>query len=221
MPQPIGYSILTDDDNLTSSGELYDYTWAGNGVFIEAENALIKACIPISTSPTRGLHDLSPEVILKHGRIEERYLHYIVQEMVRNPEGEDYYAIVWEDNQYKIRKPNQIKTDVSVVYEQLPNVVLDIHSHPGNKYLAFSSQDDKDEQGLKIYGVIGGLGRRQPLAMARVGVYGYFHYLEWSEIFAVGPEHYDCVEWSFELWSEDKEIVANMRDYWKHLGKED
>jgi hypothetical protein len=47
----------------------------------------------------------------------------------------------------------------------------------------FSGQDNNDEQGLKIYGVIGSLGK-MPTLQLRAGVYGYFHPLRWSDVFS-------------------------------------
>ncbi len=219
--KPIGYSILTDQD-IESTGELYDYTWAGNGIFIEAENPLIKVCIPITEAPTRGLQDLTtPEIILKHGRIEERYFRYIVKEMIQNPEGEEYFAIVWEDEEYKIKKPKQVRSASEVTYEQLSNVVIDIHSHPGGKHIDFSSQDDKDEQGLKIYCVVGALNHKLPVAMARLGVYGYFHNLDWHQVFIPAYFKNDIFcKWQLEAHSQDKILAENMRDFWKHLNED-
>lgn len=216
--QPIGYSVMTDDDNLASSGELYNYYWAGNGVFIEAENPLIRAQIPVAVGVTRGLPDITQEVILAHGKIDPRYFDYILGNMLMTPEQECYYAITWEDDRYKIRKPDLHQASGHVTYEVLPNVVMELHSHPGNLGIGFSSQDDADEQGLKIYGVVGCLGRHQPLAQLRVGVYGNFHIIDPSLVFTTVPT---TVNFEMEPYNEDRIIAEHMRDFWKHLGKED
>ncbi len=218
MPQPIGYSVLTDDDNLASAGELYNYTWAGNGVFIEAKNPLLAAQIPVALGKTRGLPDITPEVILAHGKLDQRYFDYILQEMLATPDKECYYAITWEDDRYKIRKPDLHQTAGSVKYDVLPNVVMELHSHPGNLGIYFSSQDNSDEQGLKIYGVVGCLGRHQPLALLRAGVYGNFCYLDPGEVFLTVPT---CANFEKAPLNVEHELYEQISDFWSHLGKED
>lgn len=71
------------------------------------------------------------------------------------------------------------RTGVSYINPQ--SVALDLHSH-GELAPLFSSQDNRDETGLKLYGVVGDLVR-QPTVQIRVGVYGYFMPLIWSDVF--------------------------------------
>jgi len=63
-----------------------------------------------------------------------------------------------------------------------PGVVLDLHSH-GQMRAGFSAQDDEDDLGLKLYGVVGSLDT-VPVVKFRVGVYGYFMEMRWKEIFS-------------------------------------
>jgi hypothetical protein len=62
------------------------------------------------------------------------------------------------------------------------DVVLEMHSHP-----TFgpgpSSIDDADEQGFKIYGIVGELNEDEPSVYLRVGVYGYFMTVNWRDVF--------------------------------------
>ena len=75
----------------------------------------------------------------------------------------------------------QDKSAGSVVYEVGTSVVLEMHSH-GHMGAWFSSTDDVDETGLKLYGVIGKLNAT-PIVKLRIGVYGYFRELFWNEVF--------------------------------------
>ena len=59
-------------------------------------------------------------------------------------------------------------------YEYLTgdNVMLDLHSH-GQIPAWFSTKDNTDEAGMKLYGVVGSFGKT-PIVKLRVGIYGYF-----------------------------------------------
>ena len=46
----------------------------------------------------------------------------------------------------------------------------------------FSGTDDRDEQGLQLYGVVGKLTERTEVLL-RVGAYGYFSILSWYQVF--------------------------------------
>ncbi|MBA7542911.1 hypothetical protein ES705_35236 [subsurface metagenome] len=61
------------------------------------------------------------------------------------------------------------------------SVVLEMHSH-GHMGAWFSTTDNVDETGLKLYGVVGKLNAT-PIVKLRIGVYGYFRELFWSEVF--------------------------------------
>lgn len=67
-------------------------------------------------------------------------------------------------------------------YERLPSTVLDIHSH-GTMRPFFSGTDDKDEQGFRLYMVVGRLDTLVPEVEMRVGVYGYFAPVQFEEVF--------------------------------------
>ena len=78
--------------------------------------------------------------------------------------------------------PWQSGSSGGVEYEVLPDTVLDIHSH-GMMSAFFSSTDNSDEQGLRLYMVMGRLDTLIPELEMRVGVYGYFAPVELDEIF--------------------------------------
>jgi hypothetical protein len=130
--KPIEYFIEGKDDLRRmrgEKGECYSYTWAGNGVFIESENSHLAARVPVAVGLTRGLPELKAEITLKHGKLSHRYLDYIFEQMQLTPRLESYFAIVWEDGSYRVKKPNQEVTDVRVAYELLDNTVMEFHSH--------------------------------------------------------------------------------------------
>ena len=65
-------------------------------------------------------------------------------------------------------------------------MVAEFHSHGGHSAF-FSAIDDRDEQGFRIYGVVGRLDSPTPELTLRVGIYGHFAPLDWSQVFD-GPQ---------------------------------
>ena len=64
-------------------------------------------------------------------------------------------------------------------------MVAEFHSH-GTSRAFFSKTDDRDEQGFRVYGVVGRLDDPEPELRLRVGVYGHFAPAEWAQVFS-GP----------------------------------
>jgi hypothetical protein len=73
----------------------------------------------------------------------------------------------------RVVKPAQRATATAVVgaEENTSNVILDLHSH-GNMGAFWSGTDNADEQGFRVYSVIGRLDERPEIRL-RLGVYGY------------------------------------------------
>jgi hypothetical protein len=63
----------------------------------------------------------------------------------------------------------------------MPAVLCELHSH-GNMRAFWSRTDDADEQGARVYAVIGRLDTA-PEIRIRVGVYGYWHPLPVTAVF--------------------------------------
>lgn len=161
-------------------GTFFDYILASNGLFIEARGKLLSARIPVAPAEVRGLAPVAPEVILRYGRIPQRLFDLAVSVMLADPGRERYLAITWEDG-YHVRFPTQDGTGVAVQYSAVANVLLDLHSHGGMQAF-FSRQDNEDEQGLRLYAVIGRMNEIPEVKM-RCGVYGYFHPIAWGDLF--------------------------------------
>ncbi len=178
--KPVGYLIFKDHLMNGERGQYYDYTLAGNGLFIVARNPVIGVRIPVALAEVRGLDKLPTEILLLNGKIPSHLLHLVADMMLINLDREMYAGIVWKDG-YHIYIPEQKGEPGSVTFAEGDNVVVDIHSH-GTMPPRFSSIDDADEKGLRIYIVIGNLGG-QVGALARVGVYGYHYYVPLFEIF--------------------------------------
>jgi PRTRC genetic system protein A len=176
----VGYLIKKSDGLYGSRGDYYDYILAGNGVFIEAANPVITARIPVASMPIRGLSTLEPMIGLHYGKIPAALFALAFDWMLATPDKERFAAIVWE-NGYHLKFPDQDGDGGHVNYHVADNTILDLHSH-GNGPALFSYQDNKDEQGFHLYGVIGQLQLGGRLRI-RVGIYGYHYEIDPGKVF--------------------------------------
>ena len=180
MSKAVGYLVNYPEGISGERGLYYDYIVASNGVFIEAEGPLIAARIPAAECEIRGLAPIEPKISLLYGSIPQRFFDLALNLFLADSSSEHYVAVIG-DAGYHFYIPVQDKSAGSVVYEVGTSVVLEMHSH-GHMGAWFSPTDDVDETGLKLYGVVGKLNAT-PIVKLRIGVYGYFKELFWSEVF--------------------------------------
>ena len=179
----VGYLFNTEAGPVGERGIFYDYILASNGVFVRAENSLIKATVAVSEATIRGLQPLQNSVELRHGRIPQYIYDLALSALMVNPYREQLVAVVW-DGSYRLKLPTQENGECWSKYQTLPDTVLEFHSH-GLMSAFFSMTDNRDEQGLGLYAVAGRLDRLIPEVNMRAGVYGYFAPLKFSEVFDV------------------------------------
>ncbi len=194
-PSMVGYLVYHDDLHGHKGiwlegrkGAYFNYILAGNGLFIEAQSPLLSGRVLVAGADVRGLPALAPEFHLHHGKIPRYLLDLALGAMLAAPDKERYLCVTY-DREYRLRTPIQVGSGISVEYERMDNVVLDLHSH-GKMGAFFSGTDDKDEQGLRLYGVVGGIGGvpGSPLRVRmRLGVYGYFNQVELKDVFEDMP----------------------------------
>ena len=181
--KPVGYLLNKADGLEGEPGIFYNYIVAGNGLFVKGASPLLEATVLVAEGTVRGLAPLAEEVHLEHGKISRHLYDLAVMVFAGDPFDEYYLAVVWE-GRYDLRRPVQERSPGGVHYDVVPGTVLDIHSH-GGMSAWFSGTDNRDEQGLKLYCVVGRVNTMLPEALFRVGVYGYFCPLEVEDIFDV------------------------------------
>lgn len=190
----VGYLVNHPDGPLGEKGLYYNYITASNGLFIEAENQLISARIPIAECNVRGLAPLKKKITFLYGSIPQRFFDLTLSLFLSDINKEHYVAVIG-DAGYRFYIPVQDRSAGGVVYEVGKDIVLEMHSH-GVMGSNFSPTDDTDDTGLKIFGVIGNLNKR-PVVKLRIGVYGYFCDLSWKEVFdgsLIGADEYSGEE---------------------------
>ena len=178
---PVGYLLNTREGLSGEPGTFYDYIVAGNGLFVRAKGPLVVATVLVADAEVRGLAPLEERVVLPQGKVPRALYDLAISVVAADPMREHYLAVTWE-GAYHLRVPAQDGTAGGVSYERLPATVLDIHSH-GTMRAFFSGTDNRDEQGLRLYMVIGRLDRLLPDVELRIGVYGYFAPLSAEDIF--------------------------------------
>jgi PRTRC genetic system protein A len=181
--KPAGYLINGRWGPAGEAGLYYDYIFARNGVFIRARNHLLGATVCISPVEIRGLEPLEEVITLEHGKIPRRLYDLALSLFIASSDRERFLAVTWE-GEYRLRMPWQDREKASVEYEAIPFSVMDIHSHGGMDAF-FSTTDDSDEQGLRLYMVAGRVNTLVPEVKLRIGVYGYFAPLSLDEVFDV------------------------------------
>ena len=108
----------------------------------------------------------------------------------RNPRKEAAVQIFYnlETEKYEIYYPEQQVTSASVVFtrnhdmENDKVLVMDIHSH-GSMNAFFSSIDDNDEKGTRLFMVFGNLDKKEITHKLRAGIAGNYKMLKLSDVF--------------------------------------
>ena len=178
---PVGYLINGKGGLQGEQGTGYDYVLAGNGIFLQAENRLITARIQLAQAEIRGLAATETKLELRHGKAPLEMLWKGIQWFQETPDQERYFAIRWNGKRHELVRPEQQGRAARVTYTRIDDAVIEFHSH-GRIPAFFSNTDDEDEQGFRIYGVAGQLGKRPELRL-RMGIYGHFGKVEPEEIF--------------------------------------
>lgn len=178
----VGYLLNKKEGLVGEPGQYYDYLVGSNGVYIRAENPLISATIPVARGKVRGLEPLAAKVELLGGKIPLIFYHLALSVPSAMPDIECCLLICWDGERYRFGLPPQQASATGLTYMPQDGTVVCIHSH-GRMGAFFSGIDNRDEQGLCIYMVVGKADQLYPEVKLRVGAYGYFAALNESEVF--------------------------------------
>lgn len=184
----VTYHIHNRDPLPANDALAYQYVLAGNGVFVRAETHFFTALLPVTACTVRGLPPLRPQFQLLVPRIPARLLDAVLADArrARRPDNglnEALYQFHHHGRAVQVKKPAQQTTPISVTtaVADAASIICDLHSH-GNMRAFFSQTDNADEQGARLYAVIGKLDS-EPEMRLRVGVYGYWRPLPLTAVF--------------------------------------
>jgi hypothetical protein len=185
--------------------QVYEYVLAANGLFVRAEREGLKACIPVqgwfcSSTKLNGLHPVDPYVELEYPHLGQDVLAKILECSRAAAADKDnllevlFYLKYGEQNGWELVMPEQKATRFSVhpvacnTYDYA-ETLIEVHSHH-NMPPIFSAMDNADEQGFRLYRVIGDIFEH-PTFHLRIGVWGHFWHIPARWIFDV-PKQIDC-----------------------------
>ena len=182
----MGYLVNRPAGLAGSQGVGYDYVLGSGGLYVQSESANLTARIIVAPAQVRGLAPVSQKLELAHGPIPSDVFELGLSWMLAAPDTERFFAVGWDGGAYHLVVPHQAGTGSSLTYLPPSGVVAEFHSH-GRHRSFFSATDDKDEQGFRIYGVVGRLDTAQPELTLRLGIYGHFAPLDWRQVFDGPP----------------------------------
>ena len=178
----VGYLVNQPAGLAGSQGIGYDYVLGSGGLYVQSESANLTARMLVATAQVRGLARVSEKVQLAYGPIPAHLFELGLRWFRQAPDTERFFAVGWDGHAYRLVVPAQEGTGSSLTYRPPAGVVAEFHSH-GRHRAFFSATDDKDEQGFRIYGVVGRLDTAQPDLALRLGIYGHFALLKWRQVF--------------------------------------
>ena len=179
---PVGYLVNHSGGLIGAHGIGFDYVLGSGGLYVQSESAHLTARVLAAPCEVRGLAPVAEKVELAHGPIPARLFEMGLDWFLDDPDTEFFFAVRWDESSYRLVVPPQEGTATSLEYEPPAGVVAEFHSH-GTSRAFFSKTDDGDEQGFRIYGVVGRLNKYRPELRLRVGVYGHFAPVDWSQVF--------------------------------------
>lgn len=159
---------------------MFEYLFAGNGVFVRGQRPGLEVLIPVQRydTPIRGLPNLSPIVNIDPFPIPKEILLSIWrQSYLARCEGGWleilFHLHCWGDR-WQLRVPPQTQEQWQCQATELyHDAIAEFHSH-GTGAARFSATDNAEEDGFRLYGIIGCLDTLQPEILLRIGLFGHF-----------------------------------------------
>ena len=110
------------------------------------------ARVLVAPGEIRGLAPVTEKLALTHGPIPAYLLRWGLRWFREAPRTERFFAVRWDGDAYRVVVPKQNGTASSLTYRPPAGVVAEFHSH-GSSRAFFSTTDNEDEQGFRVYGV--------------------------------------------------------------------
>ena len=177
----------------------YEYITCANGIFVRAENDILRACLPVvlhrrGGKAISGLQEMVTHIEWKLPKVPITLLHQMSThaKQHRDEHGgliEQLYHIRWHltEQKYALHIPAQHTGRAFATSEatETPTgylTIADFHSH-GDMDAYFSPTDDRDEKRFRCYGVLGCLNSANPAIVLRLGIYGHWIRVGYKDFF--------------------------------------
>jgi hypothetical protein len=188
---------------LPIEASLYEYVMAGNGILIRGARREFQTQFCIQPFAVRGLQELAPSLQMNGPRVSREIVAEMLQRArsARDGKGQPCEivfhleldeAIGWQCHVPSQRQsPLRARPSDDSPTSSYARACIEVHSHV-DMHASFSSLDDQDEQGFRIYAVIGCISTT-PVMRVRVGLYGYRHDIPANWVFDLPLEIADAV----------------------------
>jgi hypothetical protein len=158
-----------------SFAEPLTYYWAANGIFKQSVRQEFMAIVSIAEARTPGLELLEPQFQLNIPTVNKELVLELLKAISLYP---DYEQLFWFhfDRSWQLEIPAQSVTASSCrALNPYPkkSPILELHYHARHQAY-FSSIDNLEENGCRLYAVIGTNDWNQLEIVLRVGIDGHF-----------------------------------------------
>lgn len=182
---------------------LYEYVMSGNGIFIRGARREFQAQFCITPCVIRGLAELECSLDLNAPRVPREMVAEMLRRsrQARDTQGQPceivFHLELDETMEWQCHVPSQKQSPLrskpsdDSSTSSYAKACIELHSHV-DMHASFSSLDDQDEQGFRIYAVLGCISTK-PVIRVRVGMYGYRHDIPAKWVFDFPPGIGDAV----------------------------
>ena len=152
----MGYLVNHPAGLSGSQGIGFDYVLGSGGLYVQSESASLTARVLVAPAQVRGLAPVSQKLELAHGPIPAHVFELGLGWMLAAPDTERFFAVGWDGDAYRLVVPPQEGT-VRPSPTSRPTASSPSSTPTPRHRAFFSATDDGDEQGFRVYGVVGRL----------------------------------------------------------------
>ncbi|MCW6053250.1 hypothetical protein K4039_25065 [Lyngbya sp. CCAP 1446/10] len=177
-----------------ATGVFCEYVTAYNGVFVRSVRPGLEAMIPVANSTPntiKGLPPIEPYLHLDTRLVPSELLLSILTKAVFTKDSSDnlteilFHLSLDSSNQWQLTIPLQLTTRTTC--QPLDNssystALIECHSH-AELPAFFSSTDDADERGFRLYAVLGKVNTLTPEILVRIGIFGHYSLIKANSVF--------------------------------------
>lgn len=183
--------------------DLYEYVLAGTGIFIRGARREFQTQFCITPCTLRGLQELEPSLKMFAPRVPSEMIEDMLRRAreVRDEKGNPCEIVfhleldesgAWHCHvPIQTQAPARAKPSDDSPTSSYARACIEVHSHV-DMHAHFSTIDDKDEVGFRVYAVLGCIFT-SPTIRVRVGMYGYRQDIPAAWVFDVPPGIGDAV----------------------------
>lgn len=179
-----------------ATGVFCEYVTASNGVFVRSIRPGLEAMIPVANSTPntiKGLPSIEPYLHLGARSVPLELVLSICTKAAFSKDNSGnlteilFHLSLDSSNQWQLTIPLQTTTRTSC--QPLDNLscstaLIECHSH-GEMPAFFSSTDDADERGFRLYAVLGKVNTLNPEILVRIGIFGHYSLIKASSVLAL------------------------------------